>query len=126
MAEDSNRELLEQAIEDSINGLADLKVGSEEKAKEVSNIHKMYELNLESIRLEQEKDAKVADRIVRKQEIEQKAKESKRNTIQEYVKLGVPAALGAFYFVESLLFEQNGAWTTMTTKKVMNALKFIK
>lgn len=103
---EKTNEMLEGAISGSMDAISGMEPGSEQKAREVENLEKLYQLKIDSADKEGQKKARFYDRIVN----------AGVNILGFVVPLACYVALAAVGYA----FEESGSVTSPTLKGVIS------
>lgn len=106
---DETKELLENEIAEQIRGLSVLENGSEEKARAVADVQKLYSLKVEEEKNKIDEKSSKTDRLFK--------------TITDGLGIVLPLGFYAFWMKRGLKFEETG---TFTSKTFQGLTKFFK
>ena len=114
--DDNIRELLEEQIASDFGDLATLEMGSEEHARAVEDLTKLYKLRIEE-------NAAASDRS-------DKEDEKTERVIDRYLKYGVeiagillPLAFYAYWMKKGFKFEETGTFTSTTFRGLFSKFR---
>ena len=107
--DDNIKKLLDGQIKVDIENLCLLDVGSEQKAKEVENLVKLYQL-----RIDEDKN-------------ERESKDARKKSITDIVRTGAEIGLGlanlafvGYWMRKTFIFEETGSITSATGRNMLN------
>ena len=114
--DNTTKELLDERIRTDIEGLCVLEPGSEQKAKEVENLTKLYKLRIDE------------DKSIRESDDAQKRSVIDKAKVASEVGLGaINLAVVCYWMCRTFKFEETGSITSAAGRGVFNkVLKLIK
>lgn len=134
MAEYGIENMLDDAIIQALEDLEDLEKGSENYAKAVENVVKLYKLRLEEAKSKHEAEQQLAaaerEAANREREAQLKERQLAEQVKDRYFKLGVdtagillPLAFYAVWMRRGFKFEESGTFTSTTFRGLFNRFR---
>ena len=120
---DQSKKLLDEEIEAEIQDLAELEAGSEEKAKAIDGVTKLYKLKLDEIDAETRRNESEHEKKLK--EVQRKDA-NKSQWISIAVQVGLAVAGWVCYDIwhrRGLKFEETGTVTSPWTRNLMSNMK---
>lgn len=132
--EETISRMLDGVIENQINSLDDLDVGSKERTTAINDLVSLYKLKIEDTKSNWEfweaRDKREVDEENRKQEMQLKDNQLKEEEKARYFKLGVdvagivlPLMFYGLWMRKGFKFEEDGTFTSTTFKSLFQKFK---